>query len=370
MLRGQPRFRVDLGMMEGRRIVRHFEKKSDAERYLQRARMLLLRQGTAGFKLSDSQRHDAELSLGVLEKNGVQATLLDAVSFFVRYAQPSSEEKSVEEVIAELVENKKKTGKSEEYVKDIAWSLARFQPDFEGRKISTILTQEVEKHIDRRKLPTTSCRNYIRDLNIFFNYCVRRKYCPENPVKAIEKPAAEEKPVEILTVEQCRTLLNTASTPKYREILPSIAIGLFAGLRMIEIRRLDWSEVDVARRIIEIKAAKAKTRQRRIVDMSENLAAWLSLDVHPSSGLVAPKGVRWRKKFEPLLDEAKIRPWPRNALRHSFGSYHLALSKDPSKTAFQMGHGDTQMLFRHYRELVSPEAAAQYWALLPEVVYS
>ena len=60
------------------------------------------------------------------------------------------------------------------------------------------------------------------------------------------------------------------------EIIPSVAIGLFAGLRAAEIARLDWREVDIERRHIEVKAAKTKNAQRRLVTISENLAAWLA----------------------------------------------------------------------------------------------
>jgi len=59
------------------------------------------------------------------------------------------------------------------------------------------------------------------------------------------------------------------------EMVPFLAIGAFAGLRSAEIGRLDWSEVHLADKFIEIKAAKAKTASRRIVPISGNLAKWL-----------------------------------------------------------------------------------------------
>jgi len=47
-------------------------------------------------------------------------------------------------------------------------------------------------------------------------------------------------------------------------------------------------------------------------------------------------------------------------LRHGFASYHLAHFKDAAKLALELGHNDQELLFRHYRELVKPEAAAKY----------
>ena len=52
-------------------------------------------------------------------------------------------------------------------------------------------------------------------------------------------------------------------------------------------------------------------------------------------------------------------------MRHSYASYHLAFHQSADKTALEMGHRDTQMLFRHYRELVTKEEAQAYWKIEP-----
>jgi len=62
---------------------------------------------------------------------------------------------------------------------------------------------------------------------------------------------------------------------------------------------------------------------------------------------------------------AGIQSWPHNALRHSFTSYHLAKFQDANALALQLGHTTTGMLFEHYREVVSPEAAESYWSIYP-----
>jgi hypothetical protein len=57
--------------------------------------------------------------------------------------------------------------------------------------------------------------------------------------------------------------------------------------------------------------------------------------------------------------------WRQNALRHSFASYRLAAIQDAAKVALEMGNSPA-MLFKHYRELVTPEAAAQWFAISPQ----
>jgi integrase len=56
---------------------------------------------------------------------------------------------------------------------------------------------------------------------------------------------------------------------------PFLAIGAFAGLRKNELQQLDWNEVNLERGFITVAAHKAKTRQRRLVPISENLKLWL-----------------------------------------------------------------------------------------------
>ena len=71
--------------------------------------------------------------------------------------------------------------------------------------------------------------------------------------------------------------------------LPYVAVSLFAGLRAAEVHKLDWSEIDLESGHIEVTAAKSKTAKRRLVPISENLAAWL-LPVAKPRGLVNLKG--------------------------------------------------------------------------------
>ena len=117
-----------------------------------------------------------------------------------------------------------------------------------------------------------------------------------------------------------------------------------------------------SQRFIEVTARKAKTRQRRIVSISDNLAAWLT-SVARIAGPVVPGG--YRERHERLQALAKLTPWPRNVLRHSFGSYHLAFHKNEALTAAEMGNSPA-VIFQHYRALVTPEAADKFWRLIPE----
>ena len=57
--------------------------------------------------------------------------------------------------------------------------------------------------------------------------------------------------------------------------------------------------------------------------------------------------------------------WKRNALRHSFCSYRLAQTQDAARVALEAGNSP-QMLFQHYRELVTPKDAKRWFAIAPK----
>jgi hypothetical protein len=75
------------------------------------------------------------------------------------------------------------------------------------------------------------------------------------------------------------------------------------------------------------------------------------------------------RNFNALRKAAGIFVWPRNALRHSFASYHLAAYQDPVRTAYLMGHrSGTDLLDSCYKGLVSGVEARRFWALRPDPV--
>ena len=160
------------------------------------------------------------------------------------------------------------------------------------------------------------------------------------------------------------------------DVRPFFAIGAFAGLRVAEIKRLDWSRVNLASGFIEVTAGDAKTRQRRLVKIEANLAAWLAPQARkrgPVCGanhrknMEAARRAAWEKAQELEMDAPGLEHWPDNALRHSYGSYWLAKHKNASELSLAMGNSP-EMIFRHYREVVTPDEADRFWSIRPATV--
>ena len=180
-----------------------------------------------------------------------------------------------------------------------------------------------------------------------------------NPALHTAKPKLPDNPPEIFSVDELQALLEAAQR-KEPDVLPMLAIGAFAGLRDAEIKRLDWSEVDLKRGHIEVKAAKAKSARRRFIPIQPNLSQWLQ-PYGARTGRVVPNG--WRAKLAAVRKSAALKDWPKNGLRHSFASYRLAAINDAPRVAAELGHTSPQMLYSTYREVVLPADAERYWKI-------
>ena len=161
-------------------------------------------------------------------------------------------------------------------------------------------------------------------------------------------------PISILTPEDAQTALESVRGDPY--FIP-MAIQLFAGLRRAEAQRLDWAEINLNRGHIEVTAAKAKTKTRRLVTLLPNLRAILRAATN-KEGPVWTVSDRREKEIRAAFPVQV----PHNAMRHSFVSYHLANFGDVSKTELEAGH-DRKVLFGHYRELVTKADARKFFAI-------
>lgn len=194
-----------------------------------------------------------------------------------------------------------------------------------------------------------------------FRWAMRYDLATTNPFDRMEPEGKGLASKAILTPDQMRELLAIELPVWMRTWL---VLGGFAGLRSVEVFRLDWSAVDrrgrqvwVGRDVIK----KTKGLRHRHVDL---LPACLRHLPPRQKGPIVPvvenSVIYWRQK---MAEAIGFKRWPQNALRHSFASYHLAAFQDAAKTALQLGHTSPQTTFSNYAETVPRSAARAWWKL-------
>jgi len=352
------KFIVDLRAFgKGRKF---FKTRVEAEAEAMRQKTLLERHSREAVGLSQREMSEVIAARSKLAEYGKK--LSDAVTFFVDHLERVRRCKiTVSQLAKEVLETKYKDGRSMKYLGMLRLYFKRFCQDFGNRLIADITVEELDTWL--RSLPGSpkTRADYRANIGVLFGHAAGRRMIDFNPISFTAKPKLIDKAPEIFKVDELRTLLETARN-QAPDVLPMLAVGAFAGLRDAEIKRLDWSEVDLARGHIEVTAAKAKSARRRIVPIQPNLAAWLC---HSGGmkGRLAPVGAR--KKLVRVRKATGLLKWPHNGLRHSFASYRLAAIHDAPRVSAELGHTSPNMLYGTYRELVHPAEAERYWQIAP-----
>ena len=327
----------------------------------------------AAFKNAECQRNGTEhaefpTALRIMAQEGAaqltpfNKTITDAVQHYVAFLSASAKSCSAEQLVRELVAAKKADGASVRHVDDLRVRLKRFADKFDGAPVAAITSREIDDWLRSLNVGAVTRNNFRRLIILSFNFAIVRGYATTNPATTTAEAREPKSKPGILTVSQASALLTNAAP----EILPYIAIGLFAGLRRAEIERLDWSEIDFDSGHIEVTAEKSKSKiANRFITIQPNLREWL-MPFRKLKGNVTPRDrFEFRRLFEQARKDAGLEPWPDNALRHSFASYHVAHFKDAKALALEMGHRDSGMLFNDYRALVKPKESERYWNINP-----
>jgi len=335
-----------------------FKDKTEAETLLKQKFIQQENYGTAGLSFNDRQRAEYLECAELLQPFGV--TLRDAAKFYAAHLKAITGSRKVTEVVADLLAARAADGMSRRYLGDLRVRLRRFVLSFGEEMIAGITASRIDEWLRGLGVGAVTRNTFRRRLAVLFSFAKRRGYATENPITDVERAKERETEVEILSVSQVARLLESASS----DMLPFWAIGAFAGLRRAELERLTWSEIDFDASVIEVKASKSKTASRRLVTIQPNLGAWLA-PYRTRIGRVCP--VNLQRKINDDRERVALRAgWPQNALRHSFGSYHLARFGDAAKLALEMGNSPAT-IFRHYRQLVKPKQAEHYWKIRPAI---
>lgn len=287
--------------------------------------------------------------------------VIEAATFFEKHNPEKLPQKTVQDVVSELIAHRKTNGASEVYIIDLQSRLSRFATDFQCQ-VSSVIGADVGKWLDGLPLSPRSKNNFRTNIRTLFSFSERQGYILKgsNPAAETDRFAEKGGTVEIYSPTELAKLLQSAD----QNFMPCLAIGAFAGCRTAEILRMEWRDIDLSGGFITVSPEKSKTKERRIIPILPVLSNWLSR-VDDKDGLL------WRGTKEAffvaqksIASAAKV-TWKSNALRHSFASYRLADVQNAAQVSLEMGNSP-QMVFKHYRELVKPAAAKEWFSIFPK----
>jgi len=187
-----------------------FKTRAEAEAERRRQLTALERHGREAIGLPQHEVSDFIRASKTLAEYG--KTITDATAFYVDHLERVRRCKTtVAQLVAELIEAKRKDGRSEIYLRDLRNLLAIFSRDFADRPIAGITVEELDNWL--RALPGSpkTRTNFRTNVGVLFSYAARRRMIDSNPVLHTAKPKLPDNPPEIFTVNELRALLEAAN---------------------------------------------------------------------------------------------------------------------------------------------------------------
>lgn len=291
----------------------------------------------------------------------LNATLEQAVEHYLK-APPDKPTEYLETVVGRFVDHK--DGKvTRRWHRTIVNRLFRFHRAHPAARIGDITHRHVEMFMGQWESPESRA-NIRRMLYEFFAWAKLHGYVTANAVELVPVPRVVRDNVSLMPMCDAGLLLSYCNVER-PELLPFIALRMFAGLRTTSAERIDWSEIKVGESI-EVPAVKAKNRKRMyLTGFPSVLWDWLRPHARPN-GRVGRS--HYNVEVTGIARDLGV-PFPKNVLRHSFATYHLAAYRNLSETVLLLGHRSSpRVLWEHYNGRASKEDGLGWFALTPQLV--
>jgi integrase len=367
---GSNQWKIDLPASlspSGKRQRFFFETKQEAINFGQEQRTRIGNYGTAGVTgLSPSQLEQAALAFDSITPYSVSLNEVvkdwiarrkarDAtVTFAVGFGQ-YLDHLNVKRVKGRLV--------SEDYRRQIKQCFNRF-PSLHNIPLTDIDPKMVAKGTDDM---TPAMKNaFLRVLSAFFSWAAEtpREWIKSNPAATgkVKRESLSKREVLIYQPDEVKRMLAAAPD----NLLPFFAFGFFAGIRPQELKRLDWTHLNLEEKSIVMPASISKIADRRVIAVDPTLSAWLEWYVSKhgiQQGLVTDS-TNLRKRLDAVRAAAKVTNI-QDGMRHSYASYWLAVNKDEHRLRENLGHRSSDELWDHYHRACTEKEARKFWAIAP-----
>ena len=220
-------------------------------------------------------------------------------------------------------------------------------------RLSDITPLALERYKRQRKADGVSEATINRELAFMknlFTKAVEWGKATENPVKKVRLYREQNARTRYLTEDEEARLLAFCG-PQLR---PLVITALHTGFRATELRSLTWTDVEINRRMITVRAGYAKNGEARSVPINQLLT-----DILKSVKLANNQYERvfctrdgtpyrsFRTAFERAVRKAGIADFTFHDLRHTFASRVVMAGVDLPTVKELLGHRDISMTMRY-----------------------
>lgn len=281
--------------------------------------------------------------------------------------------RDLKEVVEEFIEGRRhktesKNGKRAEmspvYAANVSSWIRQFAATFPDHAVCDLTKDHLEVYMGAYTGLSAKSRNDRRNaVKMLLRWAAGKDYIPathrlfDAPCMKVEQVVSEE--IDFYRPDELSKMLKSAD----EQLRVVIALNGLAGLRVEEILRLRWEDVWRVPGHLEVSAAIAKGRRRRLVEMCPALQEWLK-PLRKAEGPVWGLSADVYHERMVTLRKSHTIPSRKNGLRHSFVTYHYANHQDENATAAQAGNSPA-MLHEHYKGLATKADAEKWFNVRP-----
>lgn len=256
-----------------------------------------------------------------------------------------------------------------EYIKEIR----------ERGKYTTGTNQQSGNYLEHRSdygkaVSDVTINNYLRNLRVFFNWCVEEDILRKSPIRKGDFTKVERKPLEYVSDEDFKRMLKEMDNSKFSEYRDSVIIQLLldTGMRVGECLLIQTDDLNLVKRCIFLPAENTKGKNARYVFFSDKMAGqlrrWIKYkDRYRDSDYLfctnQGKAIQVGnfetnvRKYAKRVDLKNIHP---HVFRNNFAKRFLMNGGDIYTLSKILGHSSVTVTEKAYLDLTEDDLAEMY----------
>ncbi len=334
----------------------------------------LFKHGSEIAAIPQTVLHDVKKGIEIIEPLG--GNLLKACEHYAEFLKSKTCTTKVNDACALWIVQKEKEGLTKSSITNHKGRLKSFCNEFGGLLIHEVDRKRAHAWIYSLPLSDTSKADYRKTCAEFFDWCLFvQEWIAANPFDRIEIKIKRQAEVQILSIPKAKELFLAAKRSD-ADIFRYVVLCMFCGLRP-ESEAMSVTREDILK-TGEIKVFANKTGKPRYVKMEEGVYKLLIKKKWKGTSVESNFLRRWNEfrydlGYKIWIDprylvgridsELKREPWPRNVMRHSYCSYHLALFENEARTVHLSGHS-IKTFRKYYLQSIPRSEAKKYWDLI------
>jgi integrase len=190
-----------------------------------------------------------------------------------------------------------------------------------------------------------------------FNWAAQQGYIEHNPLRYVEKPAANIRQ-EVVSDSEHKTILALIPDPQFRDV---VEFARNTGVRPMEVTRLEERHLELKRKRIVFPEAESKgKKKKRVIYLNREALEIVKRNRRDGHIFRNTRGKPWTAfamncRFEKMKTKLGKR-YNMYMYRHTFATRKLQQGVDPITVAILLGHADVSTLAKVYQHLQNDAA--------------